>query len=59
MVPGEHLGKGNWEHQNEFTSMAQLREFLSRDFSEIQINMTVYPVVDERRAARLTPRKLK
>lgn len=53
IVSTEPGSEGHWQHQNEFTSIAQLREFLSRDFSQIQIDMTVYPVVGggERRTA--------
>lgn len=45
IVPEDQLGKCNWEHQNEFASISKLQEFLSRDFSEIQTEVTVYPVV--------------
>ena len=53
IVSAEHRLEGHWQHQNEFTSISQLREFLSRDFSQIQIDMTVYPVASggERRTA--------
>lgn len=58
IVPSQHLMRGNWEHQNEFSSVEQLREFLTRDFSEIGIDVTVYPVLDgsERRTAHFTLR---
>lgn len=45
LVPMERIGKGNWEHKNEFADVEQLREFLSHDFEEIQIDITVYPVL--------------
>jgi len=41
-----NLGTSNWEHRHEFTTVEQLREFLHRDFIEIKIDTTVYPVKD-------------
>jgi 2-polyprenyl-3-methyl-5-hydroxy-6-metoxy-1,4-benzoquinol methylase len=38
----ENRGKGNWEHQNEFTNVEDLRKFLARDFDEVQIEITVH-----------------
>jgi len=54
----EELGMGNWEHQYEFTHVAQLREFFSRDFSDIEIDVTVYPLLGggARRSAYFTVR---
>jgi 2-polyprenyl-3-methyl-5-hydroxy-6-metoxy-1,4-benzoquinol methylase len=46
IVSAEHRTKRNWEHQNEFTSVEQLREFLQRDFLEIKIDTTLYPAKD-------------
>lgn len=46
IVPEEHRGKSHWEHQNEFVSVEQLREFLDQDFMEIKIDTTLYPVQD-------------
>jgi len=45
LVPAESLGLRNWEHKNEFTNVEQLQKVLSRDFSEIQIDVTAYPVM--------------
>lgn len=61
IVPAEHLGEANWEHQNEFTSVAQLQDFLSSDFQDIQIVTTVYPVLGggDRRTAYFTVRNPK
>ena len=61
IVPVECLGKSNWEHQKEFTSVAQLQEFLGRDFADIQIDVTVYPVLGggERHTAHFTLRRPK
>ena len=52
----EQLGTGNWEHQNEFTNVAQLLEFFGRDFSDIEIDVTVYPLLGggDRRSAHFT-----
>jgi len=44
LVPKELVGKGNWEHQNEFTEVKQLISFLERDFHHVQTHVTVYPV---------------
>jgi hypothetical protein len=46
IVPEEHPGKSNWEHQNEFFSVEQLRELLDQDFMEIKIDKTLYQVKD-------------
>jgi 2-polyprenyl-3-methyl-5-hydroxy-6-metoxy-1,4-benzoquinol methylase len=56
IVSAEHGTKRNWEHQNEFTSIAQLREFLSRDFRHVHVDMTIHPTLDgdERRTAYFT-----
>lgn len=43
LVPTESLGQGNWEHKNEFTNVEQLQNFLSRDFMNVKINVTIYP----------------
>ena len=61
IVPEDSLGKANWEHQNEFTSIAQLEQFLSRDFSDVQIDLTIYPVlgIGERRSAHFILRGAK
>jgi cyclopropane fatty-acyl-phospholipid synthase-like methyltransferase len=46
-------GESNWQHKNEFSNTKQLREFLCRDFGNVQIDVTVYPVLDngQRRTA--------
>lgn len=61
LVPVERLGKGNWEHQNEFTNVIQLWDFLSRDFTKVEIDVTVYPVLGsgQRRTAYFTLRQPK
>jgi cyclopropane fatty-acyl-phospholipid synthase-like methyltransferase len=53
IVPAEREGQGNWEHKNEFAGVPTLREFLSRDFPSVEIDVTVYPVLGggERRTA--------
>jgi SAM-dependent methyltransferase len=53
IVPAERQGKGNWEHKNEFAGVPTLREFLGRDFSSVEIDVTVYPMLGggERRTA--------
>ena len=58
IVPADHLGKSNWQHQNEFTSVDSLREFLRKDFAEVKIDTTVYPTSDghTRRTAHFTLR---
>ncbi len=43
IIKEENLGKNNWEHENEFTSVNQLNHFLSKDFHEISIYTTEYP----------------
>lgn len=61
IVPVQQSCKRAWEHRNEFTSKSQLREFLSRDFSDVQILVTVYPVFGggERKTAHFTLREPK
>ena len=58
IVSVEHVGKGSWQHQNEFTSVRQLQECFARDFSDIKTEMTVYPTLDggKRRTAYFTVR---
>lgn len=45
LVPPDKLGQANWEHQNEFSEVQQLHTFLARDFEQIQIDVTIYPIV--------------
>jgi SAM-dependent methyltransferase len=61
VVPAEQQGAGNWEHKHEFSSAAQLREFLSLDFTGITIDVTVYPVLGggDRETAYFTLREPK
>lgn len=61
IISDKHQNKGNWEHQNEFTSIPQLRDFQLRDFADIQIEMTVYPILGggQRRTAYFTLRNPK
>jgi len=56
LVSTESLGQGNWEHKNEFTNVEQLQNFLSRDFADIEITVTVYPELNggKRRTAYFT-----
>lgn len=56
LVPEDKLGQNNWEHQNEFTTVDQLRSFLSRDFAEVIIDVTTWPLRQggERKTAHFT-----
>ena len=58
LVSSERLGNGNWEHENEFTSVGQLQKFLCRDFLDVQIDVTIYSVLGggQRRTAYFTIR---
>lgn len=53
IIDEARLGRGNWQHQNEFTCVENLRAFLMRDFHHVEIDLTVYPVLGggERRTA--------
>jgi 2-polyprenyl-3-methyl-5-hydroxy-6-metoxy-1,4-benzoquinol methylase len=61
LVSAQYLNRANWEHQNEFTSVIQLHEYLSGDFVDIQIDVTVYPELGggKRRTAHFTVRRPK
>jgi len=56
IIEEAQLGQGSWQHSNEFTSVEQLRALLSRDFHDVQIELTIYPVLEggERRTAYFT-----
>jgi 2-polyprenyl-3-methyl-5-hydroxy-6-metoxy-1,4-benzoquinol methylase len=43
LVPEAEKSKGNWEHQNEFTSTAGLEALLRRYFANVTTEVTVYP----------------
>lgn len=61
LVPIESMSMRNWEHENEFTEVEQLRKFLGSDFAEIKIDTTIYPVLGggKRRTAYFTVRNPK
>ncbi len=58
LVSSECLEHGNWEHKNEFASVEPLKKFLCHDFTDIQIDVTDYPVLGggQRRTAYFTLR---
>jgi SAM-dependent methyltransferase len=43
IIGEEKQGKVHWEHQNELSSVSELHNLFSRDFDDIQIDVTVYP----------------
>jgi len=59
LVPKERQGLGNVEHQHEFATPDEARARLLRDFAEVQIDVTVYPLHEggERRTAYFTARR--
>ena len=43
LVAEAEKSKGNWEHQNEFSSTADLEKLLRKYFCDITTEVTVYP----------------
>ncbi len=43
LVAEHDKGKGNWEHQNEFSTAGDLEEALHAHFAEVHTEVTVYP----------------